>query len=275
MIEGEYIQLLMELGLSLLEAKVYFALCRIKTGKINTIYKISGVARQDLYRLMPTLEKLGLAEKILGPPVMYKAIPLKDGLYLLLGNKTRENLEIQKKTREAIKEIHELKDKAIEQSEESSQFAIISSEQRLLKIYDDLETKVQTSMDIWTYWKFGSARLFYRLNVVKKALKRGVKMRIIAYGREDELHVDDSIEVLMKSPLFEIRYLAPSAVNMVICDSKEIVLCVGQDKPLPSLWTDNPTFVKVMKENFEGMWNNAQKIPTAKPCTTLSKNIVM
>jgi DNA polymerase III alpha subunit len=55
----------MDLGLTLLQAKIYLALSKTGKATIKTISKASNSARQDIYRIMPTLQKLGLAEKII------------------------------------------------------------------------------------------------------------------------------------------------------------------------------------------------------------------
>ena len=81
--QEEHIQTLTNLGLSFLQAKTYLNLAKLEKADVRTISTISNVARQDIYRIMPTLEKLGLAEKILGKPNMYKANPIKEGVSLL------------------------------------------------------------------------------------------------------------------------------------------------------------------------------------------------
>ncbi|MEX2723761.1 MAG: helix-turn-helix domain-containing protein [Candidatus Freyarchaeota archaeon] len=59
----EYIQTLTDLGLTFLQAKTYLNLAKLGKANVQTIAKASNVARQDIYRIMPSLQKLGLAEK--------------------------------------------------------------------------------------------------------------------------------------------------------------------------------------------------------------------
>ena len=97
MIEDECVQILTDLGLTLLQARTYFALSKLRKATIKTISKASNIARQDVYRIMPALEKLGLAEKIIATPTMYKATPIKEGIYFLLQKKTQQYNELKKK----------------------------------------------------------------------------------------------------------------------------------------------------------------------------------
>lgn len=63
----------MELGLTSLQAKIYLALAQTGNATIRNIAKNSKIARQDVYRIMPSLQKLGLAEQIVVSPTMYKS----------------------------------------------------------------------------------------------------------------------------------------------------------------------------------------------------------
>ena len=122
-----YIQTLINLGLSLLQAKVYMNLVNLEQADVKTIAKASNVARTDTYRIMRTLEKTGLAEKIIALPTMYRATPIRQGYSLLLQNKTREHVNLQKKTIELIKNHHESNHKTALQKEET-EFVVTSSE---------------------------------------------------------------------------------------------------------------------------------------------------
>jgi sugar-specific transcriptional regulator TrmB len=106
MVKDERVQILMRLGLTLLQAKVYLALCKTGMATVKTIYNSSNIARQEIYRIMPTLQKLGLAEKILFTPIKYRPTPIKDGYYLLLQKKTSEHSDLQNKTIELIKSLN-------------------------------------------------------------------------------------------------------------------------------------------------------------------------
>jgi DNA-binding IclR family transcriptional regulator len=54
-----------------LKSKVYLTLATLGKADVKTIAKASNIARQEIYRIMPTLQKLGLTEKIITNPTMY------------------------------------------------------------------------------------------------------------------------------------------------------------------------------------------------------------
>lgn len=260
MVEDERVQILMDLGLTLLQAKIYLALSQTGKATIATVSKTAHVARQDTYRIMPTLEKLGLAEKIIAAPMMYNAIPIKEGYYLLLQNKTREQFELKKKTMDMIKKAHESNGKAIPK-EEVQQFFLISSKELFEKKADLEDSRTQTILDIIGSWKGLSSWIFDHLQTYERALKRGVKIRIITEKHEDKKSMREISPTFKNNPLFEVRYITgPLPIKTAINDGKTANLGAGRPEDgelTPSLWSNNPQFVKVMTAYFEELWNKA------------------
>ena len=98
-IDSKHIQALMNLGLTLLQAKTYLTLTKLGKADIKGISKASNVVREEIYRIMPKLEKIGLVEKIVGRPTVYEALPLKEGLSMLLISRTEEKCQTAKENK--------------------------------------------------------------------------------------------------------------------------------------------------------------------------------
>jgi sugar-specific transcriptional regulator TrmB len=261
--DDEYLQTLRDLGLTLLQARTYLALCKTGPATAKTISKTSNIARQNTYRILPTLEKIGLVEKIITTPTTYKATPIKEGYSLLLQNKTKENNELQKKTIELIEHSCEIDQKTALQ-EEAAEFVVTTSETLLFKRTAEREKTVQKSICVVGRGKGIRSRLFYLFPDLKRALKRGVRIRIITEKYEGDRSVQKIIQTLEENPLFEIRYLsAPVPIKTIIHDDTEANMCIATQptNDFPCLWSNNPQFVKVMKAYFEDLWNKAQATP--------------
>ena len=84
MSNDENTDLLLGLGLTLNQAKVYLAILKLEKGTVNQITKYSKVRREDVYRILPYLEQMGLIEKLMGKPAVIKATPISDALSFLL-----------------------------------------------------------------------------------------------------------------------------------------------------------------------------------------------
>ena len=249
----EHIQTLMDLGLTLLQAKTYLTLATLGKAEVKTISKASNVARQDIYRIMPTLQKLGLAEQIIAKPTMYRATPIKEGLSILLQNRQKETAELQQKTRKLLNNFQ--RNNIITTLQEDSQFILISARTKFAKRLENATHIAQASIDFIGPWKSFKALLFYGFQDLKRAIERSVKIRIITEALEKRF--------------FEVRYIsAPAPIAMMIFDKKEFNLSIS-DREWPSLWSNNPNIVKLATSYFDDMWNKSEE-PQPNPKTRKS-----
>jgi len=257
MIQDENIQTIMGFGLTFLQASIYLSLAKLGKADVNTIAKASNVARQDIYRIMPTLQKLGLTEKIIAKPTMYKATPLKEGVMILLQNRKKETAELQKKTTSLINNF-QAKNAKIAPKEEETQFTITSEITRLLKMHRNQTQKAQESIDIMIPLVRVPSKVKDEWSHCKRALKRGVKVRLITQKPEEKT-TWTPWQALAKNPFFELKYVAtPINFGMHIFDKKEVTLAVSA-QVLPSLWSNNPNVVELANSYFNEMWSKENR----------------
>jgi len=253
---SEYTQILVDLGLTLLEAKTYFALATLGKTDVKTISKASNVVREEIYRIMPKLEEIGLVEKIIDRPTLYKALPLKEGLSILIQRRTKKNLELQNKTRALIQNLQKDNLRNTVQ-EENSQFIITSETTLFRKRIDRCIQKAQTSIDIVISPKIFDGMIFYHFKNLKKALGKSVKIRVTTEKIEKETP-PRNIGVFKKNPFFICKYLFSSIpVTMALFDNKEVNIRIS-DNLVPNLWSNNPEIVKLAASYFDEMWNRAK-----------------
>ena len=273
MAETEGIQTLMDLGLSLLEAKTYLALASLGNATIKTIAKTAQMAKQDVYRIMPLLQNLGLAEKIVAAQFTYKATPVKEGVYILLRNATRDYVQLQEKASTSLDSRYE-KYFPTELEDEDQQFIITCEKTLLLKKLRKGNQTAKKSIDTIEDWGGVRALLFYYRQDFADAINRGVRVRIITEKHENTKLMQETLSAL-ENPLFEIRYISgPLPVKTVIYDEKEVNMCIAEppEKDIPSLWSSNPRFTKIMLDFFEKTWKTAVKDETEKKPSSLKEN---
>ena len=252
----EEIQLLGDLGLTLLQAKAYLALSRLGNATIKAISKTSNIARQDAYRIMPILQNQGLAERIISSPVLYKATPIKTGISMLLQRKTEKHAELQKKTIEILNNFRENNVKEAPQ-ESDSEFAIISERTLLFNELKNSIQATQTSIKVAGILSDANLYLGTFYKDWQRAMKRGVKIQVLTEKPEETPRIG---RVLAKNPLFEVKYITtPLQVYILgINDMKEVYLniAVPLGRGSRTLWSNNPSFVSTMAAYFEELWEN-------------------
>ena len=102
----------------------------------KTLSCLSKVTRQDIYRIMPKLQTLGLAQKILSIPTEWEAAPIDEGLTILLERKNKQFSELQEKTTKLLDNLREISKRTEnrEKGSESSQKGM--EEGRLQPLFD-------------------------------------------------------------------------------------------------------------------------------------------
>ncbi len=255
MIQDEEIQTLINLGLSLLQARTYLGLAKLgKAADVQTIAKTSNVARQDMYRIMTALERRGLAEKIIAKKNMYIATPMKQGLSILLQKRKEEYAELEKRTslllsnfqQNSLQDLHE----------QNQQFKVTSDWKLLKKMHEEKIQSTRTSIDITVPGKHFQRMLFDQLPCLKEAKRKGVRIRAIT-EKFCEKAPSRKTQVLTKNLFAEVKYIDnPTLFGMHIFDSKEVTMDISERHGLPSLWSNDPNVVRMAETYFEHIWNN-------------------
>ena len=248
------------LGLTSVQARVYIALAQSGISTIKTISKVSGVARQDIYRIMSVLQKLGIVEKIIAAPTMFRAIPIKDALSILLERRTKETSELQAKTKELLKKFKKINAITIAPQEET-QFILVPEKEALILRLKQAMMTAQRSIDVTITWKRFPQVLLLLVKELRKALKRGVKIRFIAEKTEYENSWPEIVQAFTRNPSFKIRFV-PNPPNTVfgIYDEKEVFITTstaGYAAEYPALWSNNPSLISAMHDLFEIMWSTS------------------
>jgi sugar-specific transcriptional regulator TrmB len=91
-------QVLIDLGLTLKQARIYLALAKHGPSRIVDLANNAKVARPDVYPILKRLRQLSIVEKIIKTPPEYKAVQMKEVLPYLLEAKTNQYERIKAQT---------------------------------------------------------------------------------------------------------------------------------------------------------------------------------
>ena len=209
---------------------------------------------------LPTLQKRGLVEKIITTPATYQAIPIRDGVSLLLQRRKEEFEGLQKKTSALLEGLQETRPNE-SAPDDKTQFAILYDRALLIQKFQKGNTTSTKSIDCSGTWpgvKVLISMCNCRNDHLTKAMHRGVRIRLVTENRGDDTEVDGIIRGMIKNPLFGVRFIPkPMPVKIVLYDGKEVntSISTANDTDVPSLWSNNPNFVRIMQNQFNEMWN--------------------
>jgi sugar-specific transcriptional regulator TrmB len=254
------VQTLRRLGLTSNQARVYLALARSGMSTAKTISIVSKIPREDVYRIMPQLQTLGLVEKEITAPAMFKAIPVEETVLSLVRRRIEETSELQTKAKELLRNFKQ--NIAIENVEaEEPQFILISGREASLQRRRRATNNAQRSIVAVTSWKRFPRGLYTYAEEVKKALGRGVEIRFVTEKPGDEDSIPKIMADLMKNPSFKIRYTtAPPAVIVAVYDKKEVYVVTSATADMeefPALWSNNLSLLTLAQKYFELMWSTS------------------
>jgi len=255
------VEMLMGFGLTHNQAKVYIAIARLRLASVGQISKASKVRREDVYRILPKLEKMGLVEKLLGKPTKIRATPAEEALSILIKHEEDEARgrvsALRAKTETFLK--HFAKEPRLEVEE--ANFALLSNRESVLSKMLTMMKKAEKEFDI----VFSRSQIMQFIHAfteqLKKSMKKGVKIRVVSELPDYE----DSIPMVIEERLspgnsFDLRYSDMPSGHYVIVDFKEALISTSTEGNMaenPCLWTNSDSLVGVFQGNFENLWHNA------------------
>jgi sugar-specific transcriptional regulator TrmB len=257
----EEIQVMRELGLSFSQAKVYLTLAKLGTSPAKAISESSHVARQDLYRVLFSLQEMGLVEKVIENPTLFEPIPLQDGLRLLWEKRKQENAGLQIRMKQLAQNVATEGDYFRDRENE---FVMVRKKETVFRRLEILVNNTESSIDIATSLYVAGAASILLHGPFKKALKRGVRIRRVNEELEKELggrklwhHLD--------APNYEMRFVqARIPISLGINDGKIAVLflCPKANVVPAILYSNSSPFVSMCQECFDKTWETAREYRT-------------
>ncbi len=258
---------LSDFGFTTNQAKVYLSI--IESGSIS-VAKIATHTQlhvQDIYKILPKLEKMGLITKTLEKPVQIKAIPIEEALTHLV--------DIERE--DAVKRIGHLESnlKNLTDSIKEAQFNEIQNEDiSFVPLLTAKQIKNQAELTFGKVIK--SCDLVVSLDLIKPLMSRlsgnierfnntGVKVRLII---ESPSSPEGARTVLQKAlpKQADIRAKFVKKTNPIpyyVIDKNQAWISMEKETEtgLPCvLWTNGKNIAHIFHEYFEDAWNRSNAI---------------
>jgi len=248
--------ILVELGLSSLQAKVFCTLIHLGDPTANATSKLAKIARQEIYRIADELEEIGLVSRTVSTPVRFQPVPLNEALSILMERRIKTTSALMKK----VKEIH--LESANKQPKSVSSY-FIKELQPGDNWFGNSPLKLNTTQtfDLLTTYDRLSSRIISDAKAFRTAAKNKTTMfRIIT----EEPPVDSSylkiIDDLRIYPNFQMRFLdVKPEVILIIFNKKEAALSLSPTDSVgpPYLISTHPSFLRLALGYFESTWDKA------------------
>jgi sugar-specific transcriptional regulator TrmB len=250
-------EVLVHLGLSRSQAKIYATMSKCGTLNAATIWKTTKVARQDLYRILNELQDLGLVEKILVTPSQYRAIPMAEAVSMLYQKKKSQITQLRIEVVDFVESQCQNKQEIYP---DQYNCEMIPPKDHLYLRSEQTFKRTQKTICLSSTFK----RLLESLptNMLTEAIERDIQVRIIV-NTEDKNWFEKLKQPYFRKPNFKIRcthHLPPSA--FIIFDEKEcyVSTITGADfLGACCLWSNYPSIITLLQNYFDMQWDIAQE----------------
>ena len=253
MSDNKDLEVLSDLGLTNNQIKVYLALLKLGVAsKAVNVFKLSDVARQDVYRILLELEQLGIVEKIIAKPVRFRAVEPKKAVSIMIEKQTSKFHDLSKRAEVFANKASEKYIRPYPYHEKD-QLVLITKKQAIIRKIQEAIEKTQTSMDSITPSREQLPWVTALAESIKIAKNKGIKIREIT-------EKPNSIKQQLKATTFDQKtqlseILPPNAIW--IFDKKEVILVLfeeGNFAEAPALWTNIPAVMVLAESYFETYW---------------------
>ncbi len=266
--QGDYVEELVAFGFTANQAKIYSVIIQSKLITVGKIAEFTHLHRQDIYKILPKLERLGLIVKTIDKPIKIQAIPVEKALNNLIIKEREEADErinrLEANVKDIVNMVRAQQEKARELIEEPVKFLLLSTDAEIKNMsqYCFENARIGCDMVISLELLTKKENRFYgyfqtladnnvRTRLIIETLEKDLTERIIKKMRPQKGNFTAKIIVKEKSTPY------------YVIDGKEVWISRKQlnDVGLPTVFlTNSSNMVQFRVENFEEAWNSPQAI---------------
>jgi sugar-specific transcriptional regulator TrmB len=252
---------LTEIGFTKTQAKLYLSLLQMGAIDAQNLSKKSDVPSQVTYRTLGELQQKGLVEKTMGLPQTYRALPLPDGLSVMISTKVDEYAKAVEKSKELLEKFCKL-----EETVDPSDYYIdfFKGKALMAKRYEAACKNTRHTVDICTTFQRWTYLTSLVSEQVKDNLQRGIKYRIIFDKPKFDCCLEKELWPIILDPNYKIGVVNEKPkINSLIFDDRVAGFVYYPGKPVaesPMVYTNHPSLVISFHEYFEKVWGKAEEI---------------
>jgi sugar-specific transcriptional regulator TrmB len=253
----EGVEVLVSLGLTGRQARVYLALLKAGSARAQVIAGLALVHRQEIYHLVESLKQLGLVQQNVSVPTSYTATPIADGIKLLLEQKASEITLLSQKAERLTRKLSQTPHLAPTALAPEPCFGVVWEADRGKKYLKAIQG-TQHTIDMVTSWTRFKKTCFMFETQLKDTLKRDVTLRIV-----DEKPTNHQLPrwvrtALPKYAAFELKIVPnPPSTAITIFDGTQAAVAFNPNVRFtkgPEFWSVHPGLVAVCRGYFDGVW---------------------
>jgi sugar-specific transcriptional regulator TrmB len=271
--DARVFEILSEFGLTENQSKVFVAAVQLGTPTVSELADHADVRREEVYRMLPDLEKLGLIERMLGKPMRIKSPNPSTSISRLVKHeqsKAKKRINaLASQTSELLKGLDHPA-QAIEAEEELREFSLIQEREGIRISLDEMIERTSKRIDLLLTRQDLTWLLSSHGEALRRALSRGVHVRLISQPPTGRDHLPKIIQRRFPEDAhIELKYVSNPRTYFVKTDESVLLLTAqpGHMPSSPCLWTNNPSLVALAERDFDERWHESAHWKTVEGVT--------
>jgi DNA-binding response OmpR family regulator len=251
-------------GLTKTQAKIYITLLALGVASASEIAALSKIRREEIYRIIPEMEKHGIITRKLKTPRKFAATKPETAIQVLTKIKLKTmKEEIDKLKQKQAELVSRLKTTELPIERENCSVEVLSQRDSAFVKLRDMAKNAKNQIDIVTPLQNLTIIYVNRPRKLMEKVLKSVKMRILTEDCELDVFTKKILQFseANDNPI-ELRQVEKLPFNLLIVDDKEAMR--GETRPKnedsPIFWTDDPTQISILKASFESLWQKSSNI---------------
>jgi sugar-specific transcriptional regulator TrmB len=266
--QKDLLKKLAQFGFTTNQAKVYLSIIESNSLSVAKIAQNTQLHVQDIYKILPKLEKMGLITKTIGKPVQIKAIPIEEALPCLVDAEKEKAQERIGHLEMNLKDLTDsIKESKVNELEEDICFVPLNTAKQIRNQAETTFGKVISSCDFIVNVDLIKPLMCRLFQNIERFNNIGVRTRLII---ESPTSPEFARAILQKAMPKNVKLSAKfirkaKPTPFYVIDQNEAWIGMERlnEAGLPCvLWTNEKNIVQLFSDIFEYTWNrpNAIKI---------------
>ena len=265
--DQEKIKILMNLGLSLNQARIYLTNLHSGPTTAKGLSDASKIGREDVYRTLSILQKKGLITKRLCIPTLFESVSLKTAINFLTKSKKEEFSKLLEKAYFIAENDNEAIQKSLQNVD--YKITIASIGEQFIKHIGDTKTNIcfttryDVAVHLWT-----DPEHEHDVHDMCRAMNKGVKIRMILDYPESKKEERTrpfyipAFNKMLSHKNFQYKYITlPPKTILLLLDEKFVSIWTASESfdSMPFILTDNPSIINLASIYFSSLWEQAEE----------------
>jgi sugar-specific transcriptional regulator TrmB len=250
-------------GVTKTQAKIYIGLNALGAASASEIASLSKIRREEVYRMIPELEKLGLVTRKLGTPTRFSVIEVKTALGTLTNAKFKAMKEEISSLRQKKDElIAQLRTTALKMKERDNSIEVLCQQDNIARKLVQMTKKAKQRIMLVSSPDLLETIFLRNMKKTMNAGKSQINARIIV-GESglNETHVLKLVRSRIADNRIELRHVEMLSFSLLIVDEEAIWGEFQLRNASPkAFWTNDQTQIDLLEMVFENLWQQSHRV---------------